>query len=127
VLARFGQEIFERAEAMGDPAGPELASARRDATRLARACIDEALAAGRLDAVVTITANPPWLTDYVLGDHSVFNTAGPAAVAGYPTVAVPAGQVSGLPVGLSFIGAPWAEPRLIGLAHSFELSQPPPA
>lgn len=127
VLARFGQEIFERAEAAGDPDGPELVSARSDATRLARACLDEALAGGRLDAIVALTANPAWLTDYVLGDHTVFNTSAPAAVAGYPTVTVPAGEVAGLPVGLSFIGAAWTEPRLIALAHSFELSQPPPA
>jgi amidase len=127
VLARFGQEIFERAEAVGDPDGPELASARRDATRLARACIDETLTAGRLDAIVALTANPAWLTDYVLGDHNVFNTSTPAAVAGYPTVTVPAGQVCGLPVGLSFLGGRWTEPRLIALAHSFERAAPPPA
>jgi amidase len=125
VLARFGQEIFERAEAIGDPASPELASTRAAATHLARTCIDEALVAGRLDAIVALTANPAWLTDYVLGDHSVFNTSGPAAVAGYPTVTVPAGLVSGLPVGLSFIGPAWSESRLIALAHSFEVSQPP--
>jgi len=127
VLARFGQEIFERAEAIGDPGSPELASARADATRIACACIDDALAGGRLDAIVALTANPAWLTDYVLGDHTVFNTSAPAAAAGYPSVTVPAGQVAGLPVGLSFIGAAWTEPRLIALAHSFELSQPAPA
>jgi amidase len=127
VLARFGQEIFERAEAVGNPGGPELAEARRDATRLARAAVDEALAGGRLDAIVALTTSPAGLTDYVLGDHHVFNTSAPAAVAGYPSVTVPAGEVSGLPVGLSFIGPAWSEPRLIALAHSFELSPPPPA
>ncbi|HEX4062423.1 MAG TPA: amidase [Streptosporangiaceae bacterium] len=126
VLARFGQEIFERAEAIGDPGGPELTEARRDATRLARAALDQALAGGRLDAIIALTANPAWLTDYVLGDHSVFNTSAPAAVAGYPSVTVPAGEVTGLPVGLSFIGPAWSDSRLIALAHSFELSPPPP-
>jgi amidase len=121
VLARFGQEIFERAEAAGtDPADPELAETRGEATRLARAALDQPLVEDRLDAIITLTANPAWLTDYVLGDHSVFNTSGPGAVAGYPTVSVPAGQVSGLPVGLSFIGPAWSEPRLIALAHAFE-------
>jgi amidase len=121
VLARFGHEIFERAQACsGDPADPELTAARAEATRLARTALDEPLAAGRLDAVVALTASPAWLTDYVLGDHDVFHTSTPAAVAGYPSVTVPAGEVAGLPVGLSFTGPPGSEPRLIALAYAFE-------
>jgi amidase len=42
---------------------------------------------------------------------------------------VPCGYVSGLPVGLSFIGPRWTEPRLIALAYAFEqataVRQPP--
>ena len=80
--------------------------------------------------MITLTANPACLTDYVLGDHDVFHTSVPAAVAGYPTVSVPCGYVSGLPVGLSFLGSAWSEPKLIALAHAFELATPvgrPPA
>jgi amidase len=125
VLAHFGQEAFERAEALsGDPDDLELVTSRAEATRLARAALDSALAGaergGELDAVVALTASPAWLTDYVLGDHDVFHTSSPAAVAGYPSVTVPAGEVSGLPVGLSFTGRRWSEPRLIALAHAFE-------
>jgi amidase len=121
VLARFGQEIFEKAQACsGDPADPELTAARADAARLARAALDEPLGAGRLDAVLALTASPAWLTDYVLGDHDVFHTSTPAAVAGYPSVTVPAGEVAGLPVGLSFTGPRGSEPRLIALAYAFE-------
>jgi amidase len=74
----------------------------------------------QLEAIVTLTANPACLTDYVLGDHDVFHTSGPAAVAGCPSVTVPCGYVSGLPVGLSFFGPRWSEPRLIALAYAFE-------
>ena len=128
VLARFGQEIFEQADSCsGDPAGPELAEARGAATSLARGALDQPLTESRLDAVIALTANPAWLTDYVLGDHNVFNSSMPGAAAGYPSVTVPAGAVSGLPVGLSFIGPAWSEPRLIALAYAFEqagLAQP---
>ncbi len=121
VLARFGQEMFERAQACrDDAAGPKATAARAEATRLARTALDEPIAASRLDAVIALTANPAWLTDYVLGDHDVFHTSTPAAVAGYPSVTVPAGEVAGLPVGVSFTGPRWSEPRLIALAHAFE-------
>ena len=130
VLSRFGQEIFEQAEATsGDLADPGYQSVRRDATRLARTAISAPLADHGLDAIVALTANPACLTDYVLGDHDVFHTSGPAAVAGCPSITVPAGSVSGLPVGVSFFGPRWTEPRLIALAYAFEQAtqnrQPP--
>ena len=125
VLVHFGQELFELAEATsGDPADPAARAARAEARARAREALDGPLTAHRLDAIVTLTANPAWLTDHVLGDHDVFHTSSPSAVAGYPAISVPAGQVHGLPVGLSFLGPAWAEPRLIALAHSFEHARP---
>jgi amidase len=121
VLSRFGQDIFIQAEATnGDLADSGYQSARREATRLARAAIAAPLAEHGLEAIVALTANPAGLTDYVLGDHDVFHSSGPAAVAGCPSVTVPCGYVSGLPVGVSFFGARWTEPRLIALACAFE-------
>lgn len=121
VLAHFGQELFEQAEATsGDLSDAGYLANRAEAGRLAREALDGPLAAHRLDAIVTLTANPAWLTDYHLGDHDVFHTSGPAAVAGYPAISVPAGGAFGLPVGVSFIGPAWSEPRLIALAYAFE-------
>jgi amidase len=121
VLARFGQEIFEQAEATsGDLGDRDYLSARREATRFARAAIDGPVATDGIEAIVALTANPACLTDYVLGDHTVFHTSGPAAVAGCPSITVPFGSVSGLPVGVSFFGPRWTEPRLIALAYAFE-------
>src|SRR6266699_251786 len=130
VLSRFGQETYKQAEATsGDLADPGYLTARRDATRLARAAISTPLADHGLEAIVALTANPAGLTDYVLGDHDVFHTSGPAAVAGCPSITVPFGSVSGLPVGVSFFGPRWTEPRLIALAYAFEQAtqsrQPP--
>jgi amidase len=50
-----------------------------------------------------------------LGGSSTF-----AAVAGYPNITVPCGEVFGLPVSLSFFGRAWSEPKLIAIAHAFE-------
>jgi amidase len=128
VLGLFGQEVFEAAEATsGDLAEPAYLEKRTAATRIARSALDGALSAGRLDAVICLTGHPAWLIDPVLGDMHRWGTSTPAAVAGYPSVTVPAGSVGGLPVGLSFTGPAWSEPRLIALAHSFELTVALPA
>ena len=54
------------------------------------------------------------------GDHFTGASSTPAAVAGYPSITVPAGQAFGLPVGLSFIGTANSEARLIALAYGYE-------
>jgi amidase len=120
VLVHFGQQIFEQAEATAGRSDPNWADARNQARTLARSAIDGALTEHRLDAVLALSGNPAWLTDYVLGDHYSVGTSGPAAVSGYPAITVPAGRVSGLPVGVSFIGPAWSESRLIALAYAFE-------
>ncbi len=121
VLASFGQELFTEAQATsGDLTDSTYLEARSTAVRLARGGLDAALAGHNLDAVIALTGHPAWLIDDVLGDCHSWGTSGPAAVAGYPSITVPAGQVRGLPVGLSFTGPAWSEPRLIALAHAFE-------
>src|SRR6516165_2398621 len=121
VLARFGQEIFEAAEATsGDLADPDYLEMRGTATRLAVSALETPTREHNLDAIVSLTANPAWLTDYVLGDHNVFGTSRPAAVSGWPAISLPFGYVSGLPVGVTFVGPRWSEPRLIALAYAFE-------
>jgi amidase len=129
VLSRFGQETFEQADATsGSLDDPSYVSMRRSATAAARsalACLPDSH-----DAVVSLTAGPAWLTDYVLGDRESIESTGPAAVAGYPAITVPGGYVSGLPVGVTFTGPRWGEPRLLALAYAFEQAGParrPPA
>jgi amidase len=56
----------------------------------------------------------------VNGDHFTGGSSTPAAVAGYPSVTVPAGFVFGLPVGISFFGRAWSEPVLVKIAYAFE-------
>jgi amidase len=121
ILARFGQEIFQAAQATnGDLADPVYLELRGAASILARTAVETPVVEHNLDAIFSLTANPAWLTDYVLGDHSVFGTSRPGAVSGWPTITVPFGYVSGLPVGVSFLGPRWSEPRLLALAYAFE-------
>jgi amidase len=83
------------------------------------------MAAQDLDAIIAPTNGPAWVTDPVNGDlggdfSTFIGSSGPAAVAGYANVTVPAGFVGPLPVGVSFIGGRWDEPALIALAYAFE-------
>jgi amidase len=49
------------------------------------------------------------------------SASGPAAIAGYPNLTVPAGHVRGvLPIGMSFFGTAWSEPTLVALGYAFE-------
>jgi amidase len=131
VLSRFGQEIFHTAQATsGDLADPDYLELRGAASCLAVCALETPVAEHRLDAIVSLTTNPAWVTDYVLGDHHIFGSSRPAAVAGWPAISVPFGYVSGLPVGVTFVAPKWSEPVLIALAHAFEQATqtrvPPP-
>jgi amidase len=121
-LPWFGQEFFEQAQASKGYDDAEYKKAVAEAKRLAgEDGIDRMLANDHLDALVAPTSGPSWRADLIAGDHFVGGGAGNyPAVAGYPHLTVPMGQVHGLPVGLSFIGAKWSEARLIGLGYSYE-------
>ena len=117
----FGQELLERAEAKGPLSDPVYVAARELCLKFARTDgIDALLARHKLDALVSLTAGPAWLIDPINGDAYTGGSSTPAAVAGYPSVTVPAGGLSGLPVGISFYARAWSEARLIALAEDFE-------
>jgi len=117
----FGQDIFVHSEAKGPLSEKEYVDALAKNRLLARAeGIDAVMDKHKLDAVVAPTGSPAWPTDLVNGDHSGGGSSNAAAVAGYPNINVPAGNLWGLPVGLSFFGRAWSEPTLIRLAYAFE-------
>lgn len=117
----FGQDIFVHSEAKGPLSEKEYVDALAKNRLLARAeGIDAVMDKHKLDALVAPTGNPAWPTDLVNGDHSGGGSSNAAAVAGYPNINVPAGNLWGLPVGLSFFGRAWSEPTLIRLAYAFE-------
>jgi len=117
----FGQETFLKAEAKGLLTSKEYVDALRKNHRLARKeGIDAVMDKFKLDALMAPTDGPAWLTDLVDGDHFIGGSSTAAAVAGYPSITVPAGFVFGLPVGVSFFGRAWSEPKLLAIAYAFE-------
>jgi amidase len=122
---RFGQDIFLAAEeTRGDLSEIEYKSARQMDLRSSRTLgIDAYMDQHKLDAIV-FPAN---------------TGASIAAKAGYPSVLVPAGMVTGpapvppgtvtatsdketpeYPYGVTFTGRAWSEPVLLRLAYAFE-------
>ena len=118
----FGQELFEQAEAKGPLTDKVYRDALAKLKKLAGPeGIDAAMDAKHLDALLAPAQDPAWRIDLVTGDPGGTASAyGPAAVAGYPSITVPAGFVHGLPVGMLFFGRKWSEPDLIGMAYAFE-------
>ena len=117
----FGQEMFEKAQALGGLDSAAYRDALAACVKGARTeGLDTAFDRHRLDALVAPTGGPAWLIDPVAGDHYGGSFSTPAAVAGYPHLTVPAGFVRGLPIGLSFVGRPFSEWRLLAFGHAFE-------
>ena len=120
VMPIFGQDIFLQAADKGPLTEQAYLDALDRARRIARDGLDGALDEHRLDALVAPTNGPAWMIDHVNGDNFGIGSSSLAAVSGYPAVTVPAGFVSGLPIGVSFIGKAWNEKQLIEIAYAFE-------
>ena len=117
----FGQDLFLKSQLKGPLTSQEYLDALKKNHQLARTeGIDATMDKHKLDALVGPTGGPAWLTDLVAGDHFGGGSSSSAAVAGYPNISVPAGDVFGLPVGISFFGRAWSEPVLIRIAYAYE-------
>ncbi|NED11843.1 amidase family protein [Streptomyces sp. SID9124] len=115
-----GQELFEQALAAPPTTDPEYAAMRAELANLSRRSIDEVMAAHDLDAIAS-PANPPaWTTDCGRGDNDVIPSSTPAAVAGYPSLSVPAGFVGELPVGLLLMAGNGQDADLLSLGAAVE-------
>lgn len=123
-LALFNQDIFEKSL----DAAPIDSEAYQSALSLIQDTagkngIDALLVKHNVDVLVAPSNSPSFLIDGVYGDHSPAGFIGIgylAAVAGYPHLTVPAGEVKGLPVGISFIGAKWKDEDVLKIGKVFE-------
>lgn len=123
----FGQDIFEQAQQAKGLDDAEYKAARARSLEIAGAeGIDRLLDEHDLDALVGPTVAAAWKIDAVHGDQIAGSGGGSlAAVAGYPHLTVPMGQVKGLPVGLSFIGPRWADALILSLGFAYEQARGP--
>ncbi|MEM9773946.1 MAG: amidase [Chloroflexota bacterium] len=123
IMPIFGQELFEMAQGKGDLEEGEYLEALLNCITASRIDgLDVALEG--LDALVAPTRGPAWLTDHINGDSGTAGCSSYPAVSGYPHITLPLGYSNGLPLNISFMGRPWEERVLIGLAYAFEQANP---
>ncbi|MFD7922173.1 amidase family protein [Streptomyces sp. NPDC059740] len=115
-----GQELFEQALAAPPTTDPGYRAMRAELRDLSQRSLDETMAAERLDAIAAPTNPPAWTTDCARGDNDVIPSSTPAAVAGYPSLSVPAGSVGQLPVGLLLMAGKDQDAALLSLGAAVE-------
>ena len=131
VMPFFGQERMLAAQAKGPLSEPQYLDALATSKRISQTAINETLEEFELDALIAPTRGPAWMIDDVNGDHSSgISSSSLAAISGYASVTVPAGDVLGLPIGISFIGGEFSDAQLIRFAYALEQAgyarKPPP-
>ena len=115
------QGLLIRSQELGPLSEPEYQEALKEMLRLSREeGIDAVMAEQDLDAIVAPTEGPAWTTDLINGDRFIMGSSSPAAIAGYPSITVPMGFFTELPVNVSFWGRAWSEPELMAMAFAFE-------
>jgi amidase len=117
----FKQEILESSQELGDLNSKEYKDTLDKLLKTVRGAIDGLVKEHNLDAICGPANGPSWCIDMINGDYFTgYGTYSPAAIAGYPSITVPMGQVFELPIGLSFIGKPFGEGELIEVAFAYE-------
>ena len=113
--------LFLRENASGDVTDFAHVAVREHALPLVRALVEGLMDQERLDAIVYPTS--PTRPAPIDRPADLY---GPSPVrlanmSGFPDLIVPAGFTgAGLPVGISFLGRAFSEPRLLGLGYAFE-------
>lgn len=120
VMPYFGQDVLLAANAMGGLDETAYLDALDASQAFVRRALTQVFESHDLDALLAISNGPAWMTDHVNGDDFRIGSSSYAAISGFPSVTVPAGFVSDLPIGVTFIGEPWSEEQLIGVAYAFE-------
>ena len=121
-LVIFGQEIFEKAQECGPLSDDKYVKGRAGLDR----AVDQEGLAKMLEGVELLLSpsnGPAELIDPVWGDRrggGWSQIANAAAIAGYPSITVPAGLVNGLPVGITLVTKRNQDGLLLQTARAYE-------
>jgi len=116
----FKQEILESSNLKSGLNDKKYIDALNKSHMGSKKILDSVFLKNNLDAICGITMGPACSIDLIYGDRWGYSLTTPAAVSGYPHITVPGGKVYDLPVGLSFFGTAYSEPKLVGIAYAYE-------
>ena len=118
----FKQENFLKAQTKGPLTEEAYLNAVARCKKGARTDgMDAVLKKDKLDAIFCSGGGPAPVIDNANGDGgSGGGGSRLAAVAGYPSISVPAGFIDGLPVSVFFMSGAWSEASLLRIAFAFE-------
>jgi amidase len=116
----FKQEILETSNLKSGLDDKKYSDALNKSHNGSKNILDSVFLEHKLDAICGITMGPACSIDLIYGDRWGYSLTTPAAASGYPHITVPGGKVYDLPVGISFFGTSYSEPKLIGIAYAYE-------
>lgn len=116
----FKQEILETSNLKSGLNDKKYIDALNKSHSGSKNILDSIFLENKLDAICGITMGPACSIDLIYGDRWGYSLTAPAAASGYPHITVPGGKVYDLPVGISFFGTSYSEPKLIGIAYAYE-------
>ena len=116
-LELFGQEHLEAAITLEGYTEAGYRRARSENQRRAEGAIARAKTLGEVDVLCVPTMGPAWTIDHVNGDFVSGAGYSVAAVAGAPSISVPIGEVSGLPVGMTVFSHAYADTQVLAAAE----------
>jgi amidase len=120
MMPYFKQEIMEGSELKGDLNSKEYIAAVQQLGKL-KEMIDQLFLSQKLDVLCGPATGTAWCNDVINGDFwTGYGAYTPAAITGYPSITVPMGFVSELPVGLSFFARAFQEPVVISIGYAYE-------
>jgi len=117
--------LMQREEESGELTDHEYQAVHEHGLALVRSLIEGLMDSEELDAIVypTLPEQPPRIDPdpTPAGVNEVPSPIRFANLTGFPDLVVPAGFTGyGLPIGISFLGRAFSEPRLLALGYAFE-------
>ena len=122
-LALFGQDIMEDSDAMGPLSDAGYVSSRDDVRNAAGLNgIDAMMAENNVDVLASPSGPVAGRIDPINGDvWPDWAGAGYlAAIAGYPHITVPMGDIDGMPIGMSFMSGEGRDGEVLAFGYAYE-------